>query len=82
MASIIKTMAATISNKFIRFPPMLNIKPINQNSTTKPPNHLRNVIPKPPQIYYSLLIISNHKKDIHLKHSSLRSKEQLQSISP
>lgn len=42
--SIIKTMAAIISNVCIIPPPILNKNPSIQNNTTIPPNHLRNPI--------------------------------------
>lgn len=44
IASMTNIIAAATKSRFIRPPPILNIKPISQNRTTMPPNHLKNVI--------------------------------------
>jgi hypothetical protein len=36
--------AAISSNKFIRLPPILKIRPINQKTKTIPPSHLKKII--------------------------------------
>lgn len=44
IASMTNIIAAATKSRFIRPPPILNIKPISQNRTTIPPSHLKNVI--------------------------------------
>lgn len=50
IASIINTIAATISKILIKLSPMLRSIPINQNKTTKPPNQRKKVTGSPPGI--------------------------------
>ena len=55
--STIKIIAATTNNMCMKYPPILNNKPINQKKTTIPPNHLKNDIKPPPKVYFENYII-------------------------
>ncbi len=52
--SAINTTAATISNKWMRLPPILNKNPISHMKTTIPPSNLKNfTINHLVSLYYS-----------------------------
>lgn len=60
--SITNIKAATKRRRFIKTPPILNIKPMSQNKITNPPNHLKKAKLLPP---FTVLKISyNHISSI------------------
>lgn len=66
---MMKTTAATISNRCITPPPIFSKNPNNQKNTTIPPSHLKNLISSTPFFtifYISVVLVYNVSDSLRL----------------